>query len=138
MRIKVIIAGFTGRMGSAALDMVKKDEELELVALLSPTAEVDELDGVPVYQQKEDLAGIDADVWVDFTIPEVAYANTRFALENGFAPVVGTTGFTESEIEELIAFSAEKAGWLDCSKLCHWCDFAHGVCSKSNAVFPRP
>ena len=47
MRIKVIIAGFTGRMGSAALDMVKKDEELELVALLSPTAEVDELDGVP-------------------------------------------------------------------------------------------
>ena len=33
MRIKVIIAGFTGRMGSAALDMVKKDEELELVAL---------------------------------------------------------------------------------------------------------
>ena len=66
MRIKVIIAGFTGRMGSAALDMVKKDEELELVALLSPTAEVDELDGVPVYQQKEDLVGIDADVWVDF------------------------------------------------------------------------
>ena len=58
MRIKVIIAGFTGRMGSAALDMVKKDEELELVALLSPTAEVDELDGVPVYQQKEDLVGI--------------------------------------------------------------------------------
>ena len=108
MRIKVIIAGFTGRMGSAALDMVKKDEELELVALLSPTAEVDELDGVPVYQQKEDLVGIDADVWVDFTVPEVAYANTRFALENGFAPVVGTTGFTESEIEELIAFSAEK------------------------------
>ena len=37
-----------------------------------------------------------ADVWVDFTMPAVAYENTRFALENGFAPVVGTTGFTVS------------------------------------------
>ena len=51
---------------------------------------------------------MEADVWVDFTTPKFAYENTRFALENGFAPVVGTTGFTSEEIEELTALSAEK------------------------------
>ncbi len=54
------------------------------------------------------MAGFEADVWVDFTTPAVAYENTRFALENGFAPVVGTTGFTSQEIEELKDFSRSK------------------------------
>ncbi|MGM3125370.1 4-hydroxy-tetrahydrodipicolinate reductase, partial [Bacillus cereus group sp. BC257] len=40
--------------------------------------------------------------------PKFAYTNTRFALENGFAPVVGTTGFTTEEIEGLTALSVEK------------------------------
>lgn len=64
--------------------------------------------GVPVFNDKADLAGVEADVWVDFTTPAVAYENTRFALENGFAPVVGTTGFTSEEITELKAFSREQ------------------------------
>lgn len=41
-------------------------------------------------------------------MPAVAYENTRFALEKGFAPVVGTTGFSEDEIAELIALSEDK------------------------------
>ena len=44
------------------------------------------------------------------------YENTRFALENGFAPVVGTTGFTEAQIQELTDLSKDKVyGWIDCS-----------------------
>lgn len=108
MSIKVIIAGFKGRMGSTALEMVKGDSELELAALLDPFAEEKEIDGVPVFNTKEAVVGVEADVWVDFTMPKVAYENTRFALENGFAPVVGTTGFTEEQIKELTALSAEK------------------------------
>lgn len=106
--IKVIIAGFKGKMGSTAVDMVKNDTELELVAVLDPFAPENEVDGVPVFQKKEDLIGFDADVWIDFTTSKFAYEHTRFALENDFAPVVGTTGFTTEEIEELIALSAEK------------------------------
>ena len=108
MTIKVIIAGFKGKMGSTAVQMVKDDQELELAALLDPFAAEEELDGVPVFQSKEDLIGFDADVWVDFTTPKFAYENTRFALENGFAPVVGTTGFTPEEIQELTSLSEEK------------------------------
>ncbi|MGT2928740.1 4-hydroxy-tetrahydrodipicolinate reductase [Streptococcus dentasini] len=109
MRIKVIVAGFKGRMGSTAVDMVKGDADLELAALLDPFATEKEVDGVPVFTDKKDLVGFDAQVWVDFTMPKVAYENTRFALDNGFAPVVGTTGFTEEQIAELVALSAEKS-----------------------------
>ena len=109
MSIKVIVAGFKGRMGSTAVEMVKGDDELTLAALLDPFAAEKEVDGVPVFTDKADLVGFDADVWVDFTIPAVAYENTRFALENGFAPVVGTTGFTEAQIQKLTDLSKDKS-----------------------------
>ena len=51
---------------------------------------------------------LEADVCIDFTIPKVAYDHTRFALEHGLAPVVGTTGFTTEEITDLIDLSREK------------------------------
>lgn len=108
MSIKVIIAGFKGKMGQAAYGMVTADPDLELVALLDPFTEEKEVAGVPVFNVKEDLTQLEADVWVDFTTPKVAYENTRFALENGFAPVVGTTGFTTEQIAELTAFSREQ------------------------------
>ena len=108
MTIKVIVAGFKGRMGSTAVDMAKGDSELELVALLDPFAAEKEVNGVPVFTDKTDLVGFDADVWVDFTMPAVAYENTHFALENGFAPVVGTTGFTPEQINDLIGLSVDK------------------------------
>ena len=108
MTIKVIIAGFKGKMGSTAVQMVKDDKDLMLAALLDPFAAEDSVEGIPVFKCKEDLVGFEADVWVDFTTPKFAYENTRFALENGFAPVVGTTGFTPEEIKELTALSSEK------------------------------
>ncbi|EMB73520.1 4-hydroxy-tetrahydrodipicolinate reductase [Streptococcus mutans] len=108
MSIKVIVAGFKGRMGSTAVDMIKNDSELELAALLDPFAAEKEIDGVSVFTDKSDLVGLDAEVWVDFTIPKVAYENTHFALENGFHPVVGTTGFTQEQIADLMTLSADK------------------------------
>lgn len=108
MSIKVIIAGFKGKMGQAAYKMVTEDNALEVVGLLDPLTSQKEVAGVPVFNQKDDLIGLEADVWVDFTTPKVAYEHTRFALEHGFAPVVGTTGFTSDEIEELIELSRKR------------------------------
>ena len=113
MSIRVIIAGFKGKMGQAACQMVLADPDLDLVAVLDPFESESEWQGIPVFKDKADLAGFEADVWVDFTTPAVAYENTRFALENGFAPVVGTTGFTSEEIAELKDFSrAQDLGGL--------------------------
>ena len=111
--IKVIISGFKGRMGSTAVEMVNNDPKVELAALLDPFATEKEVAGVPVFNDKADVLRVAADVWVDFTIPDVAYDNTKFALENKICPVVGTTGFTEAQIAELIALSkSQKVGGL--------------------------
>ncbi|KXT76428.1 Dihydrodipicolinate reductase [Streptococcus sp. DD10] len=108
MSIKVIIAGYKGKMGQAAFNMVMSDDELELVGLLDPFTDEKEVAGVPVFKHKEEMANLDAEVWIDFTTPKVAYENTRFALESGFAPVVGTTGFTAEEIAKLTKLSCQK------------------------------
>ena len=111
MGIKIIIAGFKGKMGQAAYKMVTEDPELELVGLLDPFTDEKEVAGVPVFNAKEELAGLEAHVWVDFTTPKVAYDNTRFALEQGFCPVVGTTGFTPEQLEAAIT-PRTKMIWL--------------------------
>ena len=107
-KIKVVVAGFRGKMGSTAVQMILNAPNFELVALLGRKEEVSEAFDVPVFNRKEELENIEADVWLDLTAPEVAYENTYFALEHGLRPVVGTTGFTEDEVARLIKFSREK------------------------------
>ncbi len=36
---------------------------------------------IPVFNDKGGLEGFEADVWVDFTTPAVAYENTRLLLK---------------------------------------------------------
>lgn len=105
---KVVIAGFMGRMGQAAVKMVKETPEFELVGLIDPNTTETEIDGAKVFNQKEGVLTIEADAWIDFTIPKVAFENTKFALENGISPVVGTTGFTDDQIKELKTLAADK------------------------------
>ena len=60
-------------MGQAAYKMVSEDPELELAGLIDPFTDETEVAGVPVFNRKEDVVGLEADVWVDFTMPKVAY-----------------------------------------------------------------
>ncbi|MDR0199128.1 MAG: 4-hydroxy-tetrahydrodipicolinate reductase [Streptococcaceae bacterium] len=108
MTIKVIVAGFQGRMGSTAVNMVNETEDFSLAALYDPRATEKVSGEVPVFHDLESLTSSQADVWVDFTQPQSAYENTKFALEHGFRPVVGTTGFSEDEIAELQTLAIEK------------------------------
>ena len=74
MSIKVIIAGFKGRMGQAAFKMVSEDPELELAGFDRSIYWWDRgCRGSLVLNRKEDVVGLEADVWVDFTMPKVAY-----------------------------------------------------------------
>ena len=49
------------------------------------------------------------DVIVDFTSPKVIYENAKYVLENGVNIVIGTTGLTVKQREELAGI-AEKTG----------------------------
>ena len=96
MSIRVIIAGFKGRMGQAACQMVLSDPELELVAVLDPFETASEWQGIPVFNDKNDLACFEADVWVDLQHQLLPMRIHALLLEHGFSPVSWNDRFHQS------------------------------------------
>ena len=80
--IKVAVSGAAGRMGQTVCEAVEGAEDTELVGRADPALGVE-------------LAAVllEADVVVDFTVPDTALANVKTCLEAGVHVVVGTTGF---------------------------------------------
>jgi 4-hydroxy-tetrahydrodipicolinate reductase len=80
--MNVVVAGAAGRMGQTVCEAVEAADDLTLTGRADPALGV-ELSG---------LLG-EADVVVDFTIPDTALDNVRACLDAGVHSVVGTTGF---------------------------------------------
>lgn len=115
--IKVIIAGPRGRMGSEAVKLVQNTEQFELIATVDHKYDgmlLSELDGfskidVPIYTNFEKcLQETNADVLIDLTTPEIGMYHAKTALAYHVRPVVGTTGFSKEDLEELEAICREK------------------------------
>jgi 4-hydroxy-tetrahydrodipicolinate reductase len=117
-QIKIIIAGPRGRMGSEAVKLVTNIDHFELLAvvdhkydgmMLSDLEGFHSIHNVPVYTNIETcLQNVHADVLIDLTTPEVGMHHAKTALTNNVRPVVGTTGFTAKDLEELEHICHEK------------------------------
>jgi len=108
--IKVGVFGAAGRMGSTVCDAVLKDPGTELVAAVDPHHEgldVKTVTGVDVPLvlggSCESMAGSGVEVVVDFTEADAARENLRWCAANGIHAVVGTTGLTDADYDELRA-----------------------------------
>lgn len=117
MSIKVIVAGPRGKMGLEAVTMVSNETDFQLVACIdreNDGKKMQDIAGlpnfdVPVFENPEKcFQEINADVFVDLTIPEVGFEHTKMAMEHELRPVVGTTGFTQEQIAELSTLANEK------------------------------
>lgn len=95
VKLKVLVNGARGRMGREVVLAVKAEDDLVLVG------ETDLGDDLP-----RAISTSGARVVVDFTEPSAAVENTRAILESGAHPVVGTTGFTATDLEQLGARAA--------------------------------
>lgn len=109
-KIRVAVAGAGGRMGREAVKMVLEEPSFELAAAVGRTSAGQDAGaaaglpacGVTITDDLEAaLRGGTVDVLIDFTVPQSAYANTKTAITYGVRPVVGTTGFTPEQIQEL-------------------------------------
>jgi 4-hydroxy-tetrahydrodipicolinate reductase len=80
--IRVAVAGAAGRMGQAVCEAVEVAEDTVLAAKADPALGV----------ELADVLG-EADVVVDFTVPDTVLANVQACLDAGVHTVVGTTGF---------------------------------------------
>ena len=98
--IKVLVSGALGRMGRTVIDAVQNDTALELVGA------VDIFDGeVAGMKVEKDLSvaleKFKPDVMVDFTRPDSVFKNVMIALEKKVSPVVGTTGLSDEQKNQI-------------------------------------
>jgi len=99
--IRVCVAGVTGWTGSAVATAVEAADDLELVAGVSRSS------GYATVAAA--LAATPADVVVDFTHATIVKANVLAALDHGVGVVVGSSGLTAEDYDE-IAARAESQG----------------------------
>ena len=86
--INVAVSGAAGRMGETVCDAVEHADDMALVGRADPLLDT----------TLTDVLG-DADVVVDFSVPDAAAANALTCLEAGVHCVVGTTGADFSGLE---------------------------------------
>lgn len=121
--IPVVVNGAAGKMGREVIKAVAQAADMTLVGAVDANLSLrgqdigdivgmgplevpvlDDLQSVLVLATQEKVQG----VMVDFTHPDVVYDNVRSAIAYGVRPVVGTTGLSAEQIQEL-ADLAEKA-----------------------------
>jgi 4-hydroxy-tetrahydrodipicolinate reductase len=90
--VRVAVAGAAGRMGATTCAAVEGAEDMELTGRADPTL------GTSI----QDVLG-DADVLVDFTLPDQVVANARTAAHAGVHVVIGATGWAEDDLREAVA-----------------------------------
>jgi len=117
MSIKVCLAGATGWAGSAVARAISQLEDITLVSAVSRSHAGHILGDVleeprltcPIFATaQEALTAHSCDVFFEFTKPDVAKSNVLAALRYKAHIVVGTSGLTDADYEE-IAKAAGKA-----------------------------
>lgn len=113
--LKILVAGAAGKMGRAVIREALSTPGVTLAggferpgsdALgrdLGPLAGLDAL-GVAV-EAGPQSAIRRADALIDFTEPAASLANARVAAEHGVPHIIGTTGFSTAEAEEIAALA---------------------------------
>ena len=92
--IKIGITGASGRMGQSLINVIENTEGLTL------SGAVDKGDDLAPFFKN-------ADVVIDFTIPEATMAHIDMAVQTGTALVIGTTGLSDDQ-EAILKSSANK------------------------------
>jgi 4-hydroxy-tetrahydrodipicolinate reductase len=121
--IPVVVNGAAGKMGREVIKAVSQAEDMTLVGAIDRSPQylgqdagevagcgpveipiLNDLQATLVLATQEQVQG----VMVDFTHPSGVYENVRAAIAYGVRPVVGTTGLSPEQIQDLADF-AEKA-----------------------------
>lgn len=96
-KTRIAIAGAAGRMGQRLCALAQDDPTLELVALVDVTGVGETSHGGTITGEYTGQA----DVMIDFTLPQATSANIARCLSSNTALVLGTTGLTDQHHAEL-------------------------------------
>lgn len=109
MTVAVAVAGVTGWTGSAVVRGVLKAQDLTLAAAVARRAAGQDVGlalgleavGLPIAPSVSAALGAGVDVLVDYTGPNVVKGHVLEALQRGAAVVVGTSGLTSDDYDEI-------------------------------------
>ena len=107
----VVVAGAAGRMGSRLVALLQQETDLRLVAALEAPGhpalgrDAGESAGagrlaIPITDDVDVALGRDR-ILIEFSVPEASLAHVRTMARRGGRAVIGTTGFTAPQREEL-------------------------------------
>lgn len=114
--ITVMVNGAAGKMGREVIKAVKQDEQLVLVGGIDPHfagQDVGEVAGlgkldIPLDESLESaFLRNKPKVVVDFTNPAIIFENAKYILSQGVHLVIGTTGLTEEQRNQLATIGEE-------------------------------
>ncbi|MCC5670766.1 4-hydroxy-tetrahydrodipicolinate reductase [Nostoc sp. CHAB 5784] len=124
VKIPVIVNGAAGKMGREVVKAIAQAPDMTLMGAIDTSLEHQGKDagelldlgkplGIPITNQLEPMLTfinqkIQRGVMVDFTHPSSVYNSVRNAIAYGIHPVVGTTGLSSEQIQNLADF-ADKA-----------------------------
>lgn len=108
--IRVIVCGAYGKMGREVLKAIHNDTQLCIVGAVDVKSDFTDIGDLIGEGKTGIIVGNDLQtvinetkpqVMVDFTRPEVVMNNIRIAMKNGVCPVVGTTGLSDKDRDEI-------------------------------------
>ena len=100
--IRVCVAGVTGWTGRAVAAAIEEAPDLELVSGVARS------DPASFSSVVEALDAVDADVLVDYTHAAVVKSNILAAVERGVCAVIGSSGLSAADYEEIDALARER------------------------------
>jgi 4-hydroxy-tetrahydrodipicolinate reductase len=114
-KIKVCVAGATGWAGSELSRGIFDSGDMDLVAAVSrryagkTLAEAIGIDGLatPIFGTVEDALKTGPDVFVEYTKPDVAKFHVLSALKSGAHVVIGTSGLSSEDYDEINKLAIE-------------------------------
>ncbi|MDP9297782.1 MAG: 4-hydroxy-tetrahydrodipicolinate reductase [Actinomycetota bacterium] len=112
--IRVGVLGAAGRVGGEVCRAVAADPALILAAAVDPGHAGAVVGDVEVSASLDALLDASVEVAVDFTHPGAVMDNVRWCVAHRVHAVVGTTGISGAELEELRALAEEGAHVLVC------------------------
>ena len=98
MTIKIIINGASGKMGVTAVKAIAAEPDLTLVAAIGKKDNLE-----------NEIKKHRADVVIDLTTPHAVFENAKIIIESGARPVIGTSGLTPDQIEQLKLLCEKKS-----------------------------
>lgn len=117
MVVRVCVAGVTGWTGSEVTRGILASEDMILTAAVSRTAQgrdvaevlgLEESTGIKICANVQDALRAEVDVLIDYTVTEVVKSHALYAIEQGVAVVIGTSGLTADDYEEIAQLAQDK------------------------------